>query len=588
MPLFIEELTQTLLDSGLLRESVKSYVLDGPLPPHAVPTTLHASLVARLDLLGSAKEVAMIGAAIGREFSHELITAVSDLPPSDLDAALAQLTASGLILHRGTPSEASYLFKHALIQDAAYVTMLKSRRRQLHASIAKTLIERFPALVEKQPEMVARHFTEAGLVSEAISFWVKAGRHAYARWANREAAGFFDHAARLLEKLPESRETLEQAIDLRFDLKTSLIPLGQFKRIVSYLHEAEVLAKRLNDQRRSCLLSVHMCQTLGLGGNSKDAIAFGQTAQSLAELSGDIPLQAAAALFLGTACFSTLNFRSAEEHFLKVLELLDGGLSLEQFSLSGIPAVTAHSYLTRIYADQGGFERGVVHGEEGVRLAEAVDHPYSLAIACWCLADLMITRGELGHAIGLLERGLKVTREWNLPFLAAGSSGSLSYAYALQGQTAEGLPLLEQALSVFEKMGHQFALSLFLIPLGEMYMHVGRPARALEVAERALAIARESGQRSGEAGALRLLGDVSALENSPEIAENHYRDALALAAELKMSPLVARCHHGLGKLYLRTGQPNQAHIQLDTAKTMYRGMNMLFWLEQAEAEFRRS
>lgn len=137
-------------------------------------------------------------------------------------------------------------------------------------------------------------------------------------------------------------------------------------------------------------------------------------------------------------------------------------------------------------------------------------------------------------------------------------------------------------------MGHQFALSLFLIPLGEMYMHVGRPARALEVAERALAIARESGQRSGEAGALRLLGDVSAVENSPEIAENHYRDALALAAELKMNPLVARCHHGLGKLYLRTGQPNQARLQLDAATTMYRGMNMLFWLEQAEAEFRQS
>ena len=233
VPLFIEELTRTLLESGLLRETADRYVLDGPLPPLAIPKTLQASLVARLDLLGPAKDVAMIGAAIGREFSHELIAAVSALDPVDLDAALARLTASGLISRRGTPPNASYSFKHALVQDAAYVTMLKSRRRQLHASIAKTLVERFPALIESQPEIVAHHFTEAGLASEAIGYWVKAGRHAYAHWANQEAARFFERALRVLETLPETRATLEQAIDLRVDLKTSLIPLGQFERIVS-------------------------------------------------------------------------------------------------------------------------------------------------------------------------------------------------------------------------------------------------------------------------------------------------------------------------------------------------------------------
>ena len=194
--------------------------------------------------MASVKDVAQIGAAIGREFSHELIAAVSALAPMDLDAALARLTASGLISRRGTPPDATYSFKHALVQDAAYVTMLKSRRRQLHASIAEVLVERFPALTESQPEIVAQHFTEAGLASEAIGYWVKAGRLAHARWANREAASFFEQALRVLGTLPETRETLEQAIDLRFDLKTSLIPLGEFERIVSYLQEAEGLAGR--------------------------------------------------------------------------------------------------------------------------------------------------------------------------------------------------------------------------------------------------------------------------------------------------------------------------------------------------------
>ena len=176
VPLFIEELTSTLLESGLLRETPDRYVLDGPLPPLAIPTTLQASLVARLDRLGSVKDVAQIGAAIGREFSHELIAAVAALAPMDLDAALERLTASGLISRRGTPPDATYSFKHALVQDAAYATLLKSRRRQLHASIAKALVERFPAMAESLPEVVAQHFTEAGLASEAIGYWLKAGR----------------------------------------------------------------------------------------------------------------------------------------------------------------------------------------------------------------------------------------------------------------------------------------------------------------------------------------------------------------------------------------------------------------------------
>ncbi|WP_371424784.1 AAA family ATPase [Tardiphaga sp.] len=587
VPLFIEELTRTLLESGLLHETTDGYVLNAPLPPLAIPTTLQASLVARLDLLGSARDVAMIGAAIGREFSHELVAEVSSLTPMDLDAALARLMASGLISRRGTRPEASYLFKHALVQDAAYVTMLKSRQRQLHASIARTLVERFPTLIESQPEIVARHFMEAGLASDAIGYWVKAGRLAHARWANREAAGFFEQALHALGTLPETRETLQQAIDLRFDLKTSLTPLGQFERIVSYLRETEGLAKRLDDPWRLCQFSVHMCQTLGLSGHAKDAVAFGQDAQILAESLEDVPLQAAAAVFLGTACFSLLNHRDAEDCFLKVLQLLDGDLSLEQFSLAGFPAVTAHGFLTRIYADRGTFTRGIGHGEEGVRLAEAVNHPYSLAIACWCLADLLTAKGELGRAIDLLERGLTVAREWSLPFLVAGNSGSLGYAYALLGRTAEGLPFLEQALSVFEKMGHRLAQALFLVPLGEAYMLADRPADALEFAGRALTLARESGQRSGEAGALHLLGEASVCADSPEHAEGHYREALALAAELDMRPLVARCHHGLGKLYLHSNQPDQARDQLVTATTMYREMDMRFWLEKTDAEMRQ-
>ena len=587
VPLFIEELTSTLLESGLLRETPDRYVLDGPLPPLAIPTTLQASLVARLDRLGSVKDVAQIGAAIGRKFSHELIAAVSALAPMDLDAALERLTASGLISRRGTPPDATYSFKHTLVQDAAHVTMLKSRRRQLHASIAKALVERFPAMAESQPEVVAHHFTEAGLASEAIGYWLKAGRLAYARWANREAVNSFEQALHLLEALPETRERLEQAIDLRFDLRTSLHPLGEFERIVGYLREAEGLARKLDDQRRLGQLSVYMCHNLRETGHATEALAFGQKAQAIAESLGDVPLQVTGNLYFGVACLGTGDYRQAEELLRKVLQRLEGDLSRERFGLAGFPAVMARGYLTWGFADRGKFKEGIAHGQEGIRLAEAFDHPFSLAFACWVLAHLQIVRGELSHAVGLLERGVTLAREWNLTFYSVLNTGGLGYAYALSGRIAEGIPLLERALSTTETMGFRLFQPHFRMYLGEAYVLAGRLEDALACAERALTFTREGGQRGYEAWALRLLGEVTARRDPPKHADGHYCDALALAEELGMRPLVAHCHLGLGKLYRRAGKRKQAQEHVATAMTMYRDMGMTYWLEQAEAEMRQ-
>ncbi|MGY4314069.1 putative ATPase [Bradyrhizobium sp. JR3.5] len=278
VPLFIEELTSTLLESGLLRETTDAYVHDGPLPPLSIPTSLQASLVARLDRLASVRDVAQIGAAIGREFSHELIEAVASLSPESLEAALERLTASGLISRRGTPPEATYSFKHALVQDAAYVTMLKSRRRQLHANIAKVLVERFAALAETLPEVVAHHFTEAGRASEAIVHWLKAGRLARARSANREAVSSFERARILLEALPESQFTLEQGCDLRLELRPVLLELGRGQRMLECLREAEALAERLNDDRRRSRVLGFMTVAHSLGGELNEARATGSRA----------------------------------------------------------------------------------------------------------------------------------------------------------------------------------------------------------------------------------------------------------------------------------------------------------------------
>jgi predicted ATPase len=189
VPLFIEEVTKSVLESGLLWEVGDRYELRGPLPALAIPSTLHASLLARLDRLGVAKDVAQVAAVIGREFSYGLILAVTGLAEEELKAALARLVAAELVFQRGSPPEATYIFKHALLQDAAYGSVLRTRRQQVHAAIRGALEDRFPEAVEAQPELLAFHCSEAGLVREAIDYWERAGRHAADRSANREATG---------------------------------------------------------------------------------------------------------------------------------------------------------------------------------------------------------------------------------------------------------------------------------------------------------------------------------------------------------------------------------------------------------------
>jgi tetratricopeptide (TPR) repeat protein len=421
---------------------------------------------------------------------------------------------------------------------------------------------------------------------KAVVYLRQAGAKAFARSANREAVVCFEQALTALGHLSETRETLEQAIDLRFDLRTALFPLGEFDRIFGCLREAEGLARTLDDQRRLGQMSVHMCHNLWATGHPTEALRFGQRAQALAESLGDVPLQVTGNLYFGVAGLGTGNYRRAEELLLQVLQSLEGDLSRERFGLSAFPAVMARCYLTWAFADRGKFNEGITHGHEGIRLAEALRHPLSLAVACWTLPYLHITRGELTDAVGLLERGLTLSREWNLIPLSVMTTGTLGYAYALSGRVVEGLPLLEHAQRATETMGFGSYHPLFLTYLGEAYVLADRLEDGLKLAERALTLAREGGQRPYEAWALRLISEVTARRDLAEHPVGHYGDALALAEKLEMRPLVAHCHLGLGKLYQRTGQREEAREHLATATTMYREMDMQFWLEQAEAEQR--
>jgi class 3 adenylate cyclase/tetratricopeptide (TPR) repeat protein len=580
-PFFIEESIRTLVETGALTREHGALRLTRPIQAIEVPATVQVILAARIDRLPAEdKQLLQTASVIGKAVPLVLLHAVAEATEETVQRVLAHLQAAEFLHETRLFPDPEFTFKHALTHEVTYGTLLQDRRKALHARIVGAIERSYPDRLTEHVERLAHHAVRGERWEQAVTYLRQAGVKALARSANREAVSCFEQALTALPHLPETRERLEQAIDLRFDLRTALHPLGEFERILGCLREAEGLARMLDDRRRLGQMSVYMCHNLWMTGHPTEALRFGQSAQAIAESLGDVPLQVTGTLYLGAACLRTGDYRRAEDLLGKVLELLGGDLRRERFGLAGFPAVMARCYLTLIFADRGQFDEGIVHAQEGMRIAEALDHPYSLAFACWILAYLHLTRGELTHAVSLLERGVAVSREWNLTSFSVNETGSLGYAHALSGRLAEGIPLLERTLSVVETRGHGNLQPLFLMYLGEAHVLAGRIEDALALAGRALTFARERGQRGYEAWALRLLGEVTARRDPPEHADGHYRDALALAEKLGMRPLVAHCHLGLGNLYHRTGDQAKAEKHLAGARVMYREMGMSFWQEK--------
>ena len=272
VPLFIEELTKTVVESGIVAEAGDHYAVAGPMAPLAIPTSLHASLLARLDRLAPTREVAQIGAALGRSFSHELISAVAGMPQQQIDDALAQLVTAELIFRRGTPPDAEYTFKHALVQDAAYSTLLRSSRQQLHARIAATLESRFPEIAAAEPAILAHHCTEAGLAENAISYWLKAGQQSIARCAMTEAVAQLRKGLDLLSSIPDGAARQEQELELQITLGHALMAakglaapepgeaFARARQLCEHLTRPQQLGTVLTGQFLFCLVRAELDQ----------------------------------------------------------------------------------------------------------------------------------------------------------------------------------------------------------------------------------------------------------------------------------------------------------------------------------------
>jgi tetratricopeptide (TPR) repeat protein len=394
-----------------------------------------------------------------------------------------------------------------------------------------------------------------------------------------------EQALAALRHLPESRATQEQAIDLRFDLRPALRALGEFRQMLDYLRQAETLAEALDDRPRLGRVSSYMCLYFREMGDYDGAVASGQHALAVAETLGDFALQVMAEHYLGTAYHVLGDHHRAIELLRSNVESLAGDLIREHFGLIGLPSVLSRAWLGRCLAELGAFPEGIAYEAEAVRIAEAVAHSLTLIYAYLGVGWLSLRKGDFSRAIPVLERCLDLSRVYNNLFLFSETASALGCAYALSGRVAEALPLLEQAEQRGAAMGTMGGQSLRVGYVSEAYLLAGRMQEAVQRAGRALTLSRDHKERGHEAWALRLLGEIAAQQTPPEIvpATQHYRQALALAEELGMRPLMAHCHRGLGTLYATTGQREQARAALSTAVEMYRAMEMTFWLPEAEA-----
>ena len=585
-PFFLEESVRSLVDDGVLAGERGAYRLAATIGHAQIPATVQALLTARIDRLPPhEKELLQTASVVGTDVPVAVLAAISGASAEALSDGLARLQATEFLYEARVFPDAGYAFKHALTHEVAYGSLLQGRRRALHTRAVEAIERLYPERLAEHVERLAHHALRGETWERAATYLRQAGEKATERSAYQQAAVCFEQALAALGHVPESRDQLEQAIDLHLDAFGALVVAGALAKVADHLNEAEALTARLGDERRLGSVLVALGNYAWVSGDSDRALEVCRHALAIATRLGDVPLAMRANTFLGLRHQTTGEYREGVEFLRRAAEALQlherfGGV----FGGAGLLAVAARERLAWCLAELGEFEEAMAHGEEAVRIAREFDHPHSLAYAHRSLGLISLRRGDASSAILPLERAVEVCRvaQVQLPFDIA--AGHLGYAYALVGRLPEGVSLLEEALAEPAATGTTNH-PLLLAYLGEAHLLAGRREDSLEVGRRALDLAHRQKERGNEAWVLGLLGKIAAHTNRPDLesAQEYYRGALARASELGMRPLVAHCHLGLGKLAYRTGDQAKAAEHLANAKAMYREMGMSFWLEKAEA-----
>jgi predicted ATPase len=562
VPLFIEELTKAVVESGVLTETGDCHAAVGRVVPLAIPATLQASLLARLDRLPATREVAQIAAALGRQFSHELISAVTPMPHQQIDDALARLVSAELIFRRGGPPDAEYTFKHALVQEAAYSTLLRGQRQQLHARIATTLEEQFRDIVMSQPELLAHHCAEGNMADKAIAYCLAAGEQALARSAMVEAVAQLSKGLNLLISLPDNALRWRHELNLQIALGRALIATkGQGARVVG---EAYARARQLCDhlQGPAQLLPVLFGQWVHwlLRGELALARRSSTELQQLGTSQDDASVK-----FVACRCSGVTGFYLGE--FTAACADLEQGLTLfdpaRRPFYASLEAYDAHNvilgYLSRVLVSLGYLDQARVRRDAALAEAAKLGHAFTLAHALFlaCLDEWSVQSARVlsRHAEELV--ALSVKHDFAL--FSAGGGLFRGWCIVALGDRQQGIALLDESLTAWRATGSRLLVPFFLLLLADASGKAGQPVEGLRQLDKVARLIETTQERWVEAEMRRLRGELLAATGNKAAAEETLRQAVDVARHQSAKFWELRATTTLARLWFDRGKRAEAH-----------------------------
>jgi TOMM system kinase/cyclase fusion protein len=563
VPLFVEELTKMVLESGLLQERDNRYALSGPLPPLAIPTTLHDSLMARLDRLATVKALAQLGATLGCEFSYALLQAVSPWDEGTLQRGLHQLMAAEFLYQQGLPPQATYLFKHALIQEAAYQSLLRSTRQRHHQYIAQVLAERFPATAETQPELLAHHYTEAGLSAPAVGYWQRAGQRAIQRSAHVEAVNHLTKGLAVLAALPDTAERTQHELVLQTTLGAALMAArGQGAPEVGQAYaRARKLCRQVGETPQLFPVLFGLWRLYLMRAEYQTARELAEQCLSLAQRVHDPALLLEAHFALGGILLWLGELVPARAHLEQSLALYDPREHRALAFRTGIdPGVWCLSYAAYALWLLGYPDQALRRSHEALALAQELSHPPSLAAGLAYAAFTHCFRGETHATQEHGEAAMALASEQGVPQWLAVGMIAQGWVLVMQGQGEEGLAQMRQAMAAWRAMGAGATVSWHLALLAEACEKAGQAEEGLTVLDEALAHVDITGERFYAAQVYRLQGELLLQQAIPDeaLAETCLRQALDIARHQQAKSWELRVAQSLARLWQQQGKQAEA------------------------------
>jgi class 3 adenylate cyclase/tetratricopeptide (TPR) repeat protein len=583
-PFFLEECVRTLVETNVLAGERGAYRLITALPSIQVPATVQAVLASRIDRLApDEKRLLQTGAVLGRHVPLTLLQAIAQEPEDRVRVGLARLQAAEFLYELRLFPEPEYTFKHALTHEVAYGSLLRERRRILHASIVEAIEALQSERLAEHSETLADHAFRGEVWSKAAVYLRQAGVRAMGRSALREAVTWFDQALTALSHLGEAQTVQEQVLDIRFHMRTVLLQLGQRQPAIDNLLQAVALATALDDQPRLARACAFLVTSYVFAGDYSRAADCGHRVEAIAETSGNALLSGEMDYRFGQIHYGTGDYQGAIMRLRRNLYAVPADTA----SLTAFNAfVFWRVYLGLCLAELGDFAEGLRFLNEALPPGRASALPFDLAGVDWGLGLLHIRQGDLARARPILEDGFNLCQAKSLHLVEPIIGSLLGLAHCGSGLFETGIPLLEECAKTGDGI-FPFS-SQVAANVAEGYLMARRLQDAHEAAMRALDIAVAHSERGHEGWAHRLLGDISADSYGapPDGPAAHYQAAHAIGNPRGMRPLVAHCHLGLGKLYRQTRDSERAKQHLTTATTMYRDMGMTFWLEQADKQMK--